>query len=149
MNHNRYYAKWLPALGLHALHQVEESISFFQWYLDHETDIPRWLLIVSGEHAAMLVRRPELFVAATVAQLLAVSALAFAFRRNERSTKFLLVFYLLGLVCFLAWHVMTSYAVHSYPPVMVTCVGGLFLIPRWLYEIFVLSKESHRRSEAT
>ena len=34
MQTNKYLSLWVPTMGLHALHQVEESISFWQWYID-------------------------------------------------------------------------------------------------------------------
>ena len=43
MQTNRYIHLWLPIMGLHALHQVEESISFWQWYIDFVDKIPQWL----------------------------------------------------------------------------------------------------------
>ncbi len=43
--------------------------------------------------------------------------------------------YLSGLTFFLVWHIAASYAAHSYALIMVTCIGGLSLIPRWMREV--------------
>ncbi len=43
--------------------------------------------------------------------------------------------YLSGLTFFLVWHIAASYAAHSCALIMVTCIGGLFLIPRWMREV--------------
>ena len=45
MSGNKYIYLWLPIMGLHALHQVEESISFWQWYIDFVDKIPEWLKV--------------------------------------------------------------------------------------------------------
>ena len=43
METNKYIHLWLPIIGLHTLHQLEESISFWQWYIDFVDKIPQWL----------------------------------------------------------------------------------------------------------
>lgn len=137
MRANRYAKLWLPTIGLHALHQVEESIEFFRWYRDNYEQIPAWLTIVSLERAERVVRQPELFVLASVAQIVAASAVAFASRKSERWTRSLLMAYVGGLAFFLTWHIVTSYLAHSYAPVMVTCIGGSFLVPGWMRALLV------------
>ncbi len=132
---NRYTKLWLSAIGLHALHQVEEAIDFFRWYRDNYHHIPGWLAILSLERAERVVREPGLFVLASTAQIAAASAVAFLSRKSERWTRVFLALYLSGLTFFLVWHIAASYAAHSYAPIMVTCVGGLFIIPRWMREV--------------
>ena len=56
-------------IGLHGLHQLEESISFFQWYIDNESKIPNWLLITSIENGKTIINHPEYFILASFAQL--------------------------------------------------------------------------------
>ncbi len=131
---------WLPVIGLHALHQLEESISFFQWYIDNAQLIPHWLLITSLDNAKTAITHPAYFIIASFGQLLFVSALAFLFRRNEKATKVLLFVYLGGLSFFLVWHILISYIAHSYAPIMVTCLGGIFLVPIWIARIIKLNK---------
>ncbi len=135
---NKYLKLWFPVITLHALHQLEESICFFQWYIDNAHKIPDWLLIQTTENAQMAVENPEYFILASVAQIVFVSILAFAFRRRENITRVLIVVYILVLSFFLIWHIAVSYAASSYSPVMVTCIGGLYLIPKWIYKLFVL-----------
>ena len=137
---NRYFKLWLPIIGLHTLHQIEESINFFQWYVDNAHKIPDWLLIVNLSNANRLILHPAYFIFATIAQIFFVSLMAFIFRHNEKVTKTLIVLYLFGLAFFIVWHIITSYIAHSYAPVMVTCFGGLYLIPVWIYRIFKLGK---------
>ena len=36
---------------------------------------------------------------------------------------------------FLIWHILISYFTHSYSPVMVTCLIGVYLIPKWIYQV--------------
>ena len=138
LNGNKYFKLWIPIIGLHALHQLEESISFFQWYIDFADKIPKWLLIVDVNNAKMIVSHPEYFILASIAQIFFVSLIAFLFRHKETASKILIFIYLLGLTFFLVWHVLSSYFAHSYPPVMVTCLIGLYVIPYWLYKLIVL-----------
>ena len=107
-------------MGLHALHQVEESISFWQWYIDFVDKIPH---LVNAD--------PEYFVWASIEQLTLVAVIAFLFRKSEKATKIALILYLAGLSFFLVWHILISYFTHSYSPVMVTCLMGVYLIPKW------------------
>ena len=129
-------------IGLHGLHQLEESISFFQWYIDNEDKIPNWLLITSIENGKTIINHPEYFILASFAQLLFLSLIAFLFRLKENSTKILQIIYLLGLTFFIVWHIIVSYIAHSYAPIMVTCIGGLYLILFWAKDIFKLSKNN-------
>ena len=46
MKTNKYLSLWFPMMGLHALHQVEESISFWQWDIDFVDKIPSWLQLL-------------------------------------------------------------------------------------------------------
>lgn len=140
MKTNRYLKMWLPIIGLHALHQLEESISFFQWYIENATKIPNWLLITSTDNARTAITHPEYFVFATLGQLLFVSIVAFLYRHKEKATRILLLIYIVGLTFFLVWHILTSYIAHSYAPIMVTCLIGLYLIPIWVTKIIKLSK---------
>ena len=55
MKTNKYLHLWLPIMGLHALHQVEESISFWQWYIDFVDKIPSWLQLPRISENAHLV----------------------------------------------------------------------------------------------
>lgn len=132
MNANRYLPLWLPAIGLHALHQVEESIGFFAWYADNAAAIPQWARIIGVAHAQIAVAHPAYFVAASLAQILAVALIAFAFRRRETVTRYLLLLYIAGITFFLVWHIVVAWLAQSYAPIMVTCIGGLYLIPRWV-----------------
>lgn len=135
-----YTKLWLSIIGLHALHQIEESISFFGWYIECYDRIPDWLHIQSADNARLVVAHPEYFIFATLLQLLLVSVLAFAFRRNERVTRLLIWCYLAGLSFFIVWHILICYFAHSYAPVMVTCIGGLYLIPLFAYKLYKLGK---------
>ena len=42
---------------------------------------------------------------------------------------------LAGLSFFLVWHILISYFTHSYWPVMVTCLMGVYLIPKWTKKV--------------
>lgn len=137
MPSNRYFRVWPHVIGLHAIHQLEESISFFSWYVENAKNIPRWLLIVSVENAVQWVQHPAYFALASLGQILAVAVVAFVFRRRERLTRYLISLYVAGLAFFLVWHVVTAYLAHSYAPVMVTCVGGIYLIPTWIKKLLV------------
>ncbi len=139
MNTNKYFKLWLPITGIHALHQIEESISFFPWYADNMNHIPHWLLI-SSHIAKIAIAQPEIFILASFTQLSCVALTAFLFRHHEQATKYLLLFYILGLAFFFIWHILTSYFAHSYAPIMVTCFMGLYLIPFWLAKINKLNK---------
>jgi len=132
---NRYLPVWFPAIGLHLLHQVEESISFFDWYAANAGEIAPLARIVSVAHAEAWSRSPGMFATASAAQILAVCLIAFAFRRHEAATRFLLLTYIAGITFFLTWHIVIAWQAHSYPPIMVTCIGGLYLIPRWVFRI--------------
>ena len=70
MKTNKYLHLWLPIMGLHALHQVEESISFWQWYIDFVDKIPSWLQLPRiSENAHLVNAHPEYFVWASIGQL--------------------------------------------------------------------------------
>ncbi len=141
MKTNRFLKLWFPIIGLHALHQLEESISFFQWYIENAPQIPQWLLILSIENAKTATIHPEYFIFATLGQLAFVSLLAFLFRHNEKVTMLLLYLYIAGLSFFLIWHILISYIAHSYAPIMVTCLAGIYLIPIWIVKIRKLSRK--------
>jgi hypothetical protein len=68
MNSNRYLKFWLPVIGLHALHQLEESISFFKWYIENAAKIPYCLLITSIDNAKTAITHPEYFIFASLGQ---------------------------------------------------------------------------------
>ncbi|WP_311321009.1 HXXEE domain-containing protein [Capnocytophaga sputigena] len=137
MQTNRYIHLWLPIMGLHALHQVEESISFWQWYIDFVDKIPQWLQLPRiAENAHLANEHPEYFVWASIGQLTLVAVFAFLCRKSEKATRIALGIYLAGLTFFLVWHILISYFTHSYSPVMVTCFIGVYLIPRWGYQLF-------------
>ena len=140
MKNNKYFKLWISAISLHALHQLEESIGFFHWYVDYASKMPPWVSIISLNNAKTLILHPEYFIFASIAQIFFVLLLALVFRHQEKITKILIFFYLLGIAFFLLWHIVSSYIVHSYAPVMVTCLGGLFLIPVWMYKLFQLSR---------
>jgi len=124
-------------MGLHALHQVEESISFWQWYIDFVDKIPQWLQLPRiAENAHLANEHPEYFVWASIGQLTLVAVFAFLCRKSEKATRIALGIYLAGLTFFLVWHILISYFTHSYSPVMVTCFIGVYLIPRWGYQLF-------------
>ena len=126
MKTNKYIHLWLPIIGLHALHQVEESISFWQWYIDFVDKIPQWLQLP----------RIEYFVWASIGQIALVGVVAFLCRKSEKATRIALSLYLAGLSFFLIWHILISYFTHSYSPVMVTCLIGIYLIPKWSANVF-------------
>ena len=137
MQTNKYIHLWLPIIGLHALHQVEESISFWQWYIDFVDKIPQWLQLPRiAENAHLANEHPEYFVWASIGQLTLVAVFAFLCRKSEKATRIALGIYLAGLTFFLVWHILISYFTHSYSPVMVTCFIGVYLIPRWGYQLF-------------
>ena len=137
METNKYIHLWLPIMGLHALHQVEESISFWQWYIDFVDKIPQWLQLPRiAENAHLANEHPEYFVWASIGQLTLVAVFAFLCRKSEKATRIALGIYLAGLTFFLVWHILISYFTHSYSPVMVTCFIGVYLIPRWGYQLF-------------
>ena len=132
MQTNRYIHLWLPIMGLHALHQVEESISFWQWYIDFVDKIPSWLQLPRiSENAHLVNADPEYFVWASIGQLTLAAVIAFLFRKSEKATRIALILYLAGLSFFLVWHILISYFTHSYSPVMVTCLMGVYFIPKW------------------
>ena len=137
MKTNKYIHLWLPIIGLHALHQVEESISFWQWYIDFVDKIPQWLQLPRiAENAHLANEHPEYFIGASIGQLTLVAVFAFLCRKSEKATRIALGIYLAGLTFFLVWHILISYFTHSYSPVMVTCFIGVYLIPRWGYQLF-------------
>lgn len=137
MAQNKYLKLWRPIIGLHSLHQVEESISFFQWYIDVSDKIPKWLLILDTTNAKTAITHPEYFILASLTQIFFISLIAFLFRYKEKTTTVLIVIYLSGLSFFFVWHILSSYFAHAYAPVMVTCLLGLYMIPSWLYKLFV------------
>ena len=137
MKTNKYIHLWLPIIGLHALHQVEESISFWQWYIDFVDKIPQWLQLPRiAENAHLANEHPEYFIWASVGQIAFVALIAFLCRKSEKATRIALSLYLAGLSFFLIWHILISYFTHSYSPVMVTCLIGIYLIPKWSANVF-------------
>jgi len=144
---NIYLKLWKPIIGLHALHQLEESISFFQWYIDYADKIPKWLLILNLDIAKMTIVHPEYFIVATIAQIFFVLLLAYIFRHNENVTKILILIYLLGLTFVFVWHILSSYLAHSYAPIMVTCLIGLYLIPVWVFKLFRLKTAENEKTK--
>ena len=137
MQTNRYIHLWLPIMGLHALHQVEESISFWQWYINFVDKIPQWLQLPRiAENAHLANEHPEYFIGASIGQLVLVAVIAFLCRKSEKATRIARGIYLAGLTFFLVWHILISYFTHSYSPVMVTCFIGVYLIPKWGYQLF-------------
>ena len=137
MKTNKYIHLWLPIIGLHALHQVEESISFWQWYIDFVDKIPEWLKVSRIlENAHLANAHTEYFVWASVGQLSFVALIAFLCRKSEKATRIALGLYLAGLSFFLVWHILISYFTHSYSPVMVTCLIGIYSIPKWIANVF-------------
>ena len=136
MKANLYFSLWLPTIGLHALHQIEESISFWQWYLENVAKIPLWLQFSQVLKSAQMAQaHPSYFVLASVGQIALVSLVAFLLRRNVKATRIALFTYLVGLAFFLVWHILVSYFAHSYSPVMVTCLLGVYLIPKWIRQV--------------
>ena len=135
VNGNRYLTLWLSAIGLHALHQIEESIAFFSWYVQNADHIALWARIVTVERAETWAQHPGWFAAGSVAQIVAVSLVALLLRRRETLTRYALTIYVAGLAFFLIWHVVIAWQAQSYAPVMVTCIGGLYLIPHWLWRL--------------
>ena len=136
MQTNKYLSLWLPIMGLHALHQVEESISFWQWYINFSHKIPTWLQLPRVSENALLANdHPEYFVGVSIGQLALVALVALLCRKSEKTTRIALGIYLIGLSFFLVWHILVSYFTHSYSPVMVTCLIGIYLIPKWSYQV--------------
>ena len=136
MQTNKYLSLWLPIMGLHALHQVEESISFWQWYINFSHKIPTWLQLPRVSENALLANdHPEYFVGVSIGQLALVALVALLCRKSEKTTRITLGIYLIGLSFFLVWHILVSYFTHSYSPVMVTCLIGVYLIPKWSYQV--------------
>lgn len=141
MKKNKNVKLWFAVFGLHALHQLEESISFFDWYVQYAEKMGSWA-ILDVNMAKLAIAHPAYFVFATLAQLLFVSTLAFLFRKNEKATKWLVFCYIIGLNFFLIWHIGAAYVVHSYAPIMVTCLMGLYLTPVWIYRLFHINNTS-------
>ncbi|MBB1569304.1 MAG: HXXEE domain-containing protein, partial [Capnocytophaga sp.] len=113
MKSNKYIHLWLPIIGLHALHQVEESISFWQWYIDFVDKIPQWLQLPRiAENAHLANEHPEYFVWASIGQIALVGVIAFLCRKSEKATRIALSLYLVGLSFFLVWHILISYFTH-------------------------------------
>lgn len=137
MNHNQYLHLWIPMMLFHALHQIEESISFFGWYIDHASKIPDWLLITSIENAKTIVQHPEYFIVASFAQLFFVALIAFIARHDEHTTRIFQFLYLSGLTFFMVWHIIISYLAQSYAPIMVTSIGGLSFIYIWFKKMLI------------
>ena len=54
-------------IGLHGLHQLEESISFFNWYVENEQQIPKSLLLTSIENGKTVINHPEYFALSSFA----------------------------------------------------------------------------------
>ncbi|MDT3387780.1 MAG: HXXEE domain-containing protein [Bacteroidota bacterium] len=135
MKLNKYQKLWFAVFGMHTLHQLEESISFFDWYVQYANKMGAWA-ILGVDKAQLAIAHPEYFVLASFAQLFTTSMLAFLFRNNLQATKWLVFIYIVGLNFFLIWHVASCYVVHSYAPIMVTCLMGMFLTPGWLYRLF-------------
>jgi len=116
---------------------VEESISFWQWYIDFVDKIPQWLQLPRiAENAHLANEHPEYFVWASIGQIALVGVIAFLCRKSEKATRIALSLYLAGLSFFLVWHILISYFTHSYSPVMVTCLIGIYLIPKWSANVF-------------
>jgi hypothetical protein len=133
---NNYFKLWLPIIAVHALHQLEESISFFQWYIDHAANIPAGLQILSTENANRAVQHPGYFIAASIVLVIIAVLLALLFRHRVKTTRVLLTVYIAGLMFFFVWHILTSYVAHSYAPVLITCFIGLYLAPGWLMKLY-------------
>ena len=101
MQTNKYLSLWFPTMGLHALHQVEESISFWQWYIDFVDKIPSWLQLPRVlESAHLTIAHPEYFIGASIGQLALVALIAFLCRKSEKATRIALGIYLIGLSFF-------------------------------------------------
>lgn len=93
METNKYIHLWLPIMGLHALHQVEESISFWQWYIDFVDKIPQWLQLPRiAENAHLANEHPEYFIGASIGQLVLVVVIAFYVERAKKLQELLLVY---------------------------------------------------------
>lgn len=135
LNNNNNLKLWFAVFGMHVVHQLEESISFFDWYVQYADQMGRWA-ILEVSTARLAIDHPMYFVFASLGQFLLVSVLAFLFRKSEQAMKWLVFGYIIGLNFFLIWHIATSYMVHSYAPIMVTCLMGLYLTPKWLYKLF-------------
>ena len=102
MRANKYLSLWLPIMGLHALHQVEESISFWQWYINFSHKIPTWLQLPRVSENALLANdHPEYFIGASIGQLVLVALVAFLCRKSKKATRIALGGYLAGLSFFL------------------------------------------------
>ena len=101
MQTNKHLHLWFPTMGLHALHQVEESISFWQWYIDFVDKIPSWLQLPRVlESAHLTIAHPEYFIGASIGQLALVALIAFLCRKSEKATRIALGIYLIGLSFF-------------------------------------------------
>lgn len=120
---------------MHVIHQVEESISFFDWYVVNLDKMGNWA-ILDERIANLAIEHPTYFVYASLGQFLFVSVLAFLMHHSERAMKWLVFAYIIGLNLFLIWHIGACYVAHSYAPIMVTCLIGVYLTPGWLYKLF-------------
>ena len=131
---------WYSIIGLHALHQIEESISFFHWELAHVGNIPDWLLFnlklldVVGDY------QQQNFFVSSFFQILITSTIVFAFRKNLKITKILMVVYLCLLRLVFSFHILQSIVAQSVAPVMVTCIGGLYILPFIFSNVINLKK---------
>ena len=91
MQTNKHLHLWFPTMGLHALHQLEESISFWQWYIDFVDKIPSWLQLSRVlESAHLTVAHPEYFIGASIGQLALVALIAFCAERVKKPRELLL-----------------------------------------------------------
>jgi hypothetical protein len=119
---------WVAIIGLHALHQIEESMGFFRWVYVHIDELPKWVTF-NLKAFTLGMEKPVYFLIASLGQLFLTSFIAYYFRKRLRITRLLMLSYLIVLAIVFIWHIAGSIAVQSPAPVMVTCLGGLYLIP--------------------
>ena len=120
---------WASMIGLHALHQIEESISFFKWEMEQIGKVPDWLIINLKLLKWVGEYKQSNFFISSFFQIFIISFIAWIFRKNIKITKRLMLLYLTGLFIVFCYHILASIVAESPAPVMVTCIGGLYSIP--------------------
>ncbi|MGT2893660.1 HXXEE domain-containing protein [Streptococcus downei] len=131
----KYLNVFLGVFFIHFLHQIEESLSFFNWYNYHYSNLGSWA-ILPASITKLVIKHPNYFILASFLQFLLIFTLAFISKHYKNGLKSFSTLYIIGLDFFLIWHILSCYNPHIYPPVMVTCILGLFYTPKWIYSLY-------------
>ncbi|VTS19905.1 HXXEE domain-containing protein [Streptococcus dysgalactiae] len=125
---------FLSIFFLHVLHQIEESLSFFNWYYSHHSDFGIFA-ILPREISKVAIQQPYYFIIGSCLQFIFTLILAFISLKRKKDLKLVSYLYIIGLDFFLIWHIISCYQPHLYPPIMTTCILGLFYTLKWLYSL--------------